>query len=65
LVWEHNISGRIGNEINRRDLDYKISSADYWLWCILGAFIIVGPFIYIHKKCTAMNKLATDYNVNG
>jgi len=65
LVWKHNISGRIGKEVERRGLGYKISSADFWLWCILGSIILVGPMIYIHKKCVAMNKLAADYNVNG
>ena len=65
LVWEHNISNRMGAELNRRGINYKHGAADYWLWCILGAFIIVGPFIYIHKQCTAMNKLAENYNVNG
>lgn len=65
IVWEHNISGRIGTEAKRRGINYNLSSADYWLWCVLGAFIIVGPFIYIHKKCQAMNLIIVDYNEQG
>jgi len=65
FVWEHNISNRMGAEMQRRGIDYNISAADYWLWCVLGAFIIVGPFIYLHKQCTAMNKLIADYNMTG
>lgn len=38
---------------------------DFWLWNVLGALIIVGPFVYMHKLSTAMNKLAENYNVNG
>jgi len=64
-IWEHNICDRMGGELKRRNLDQKISSADYWLWGILGCFILVGPFVYIHKKCAAINALAADYNVNG
>jgi len=62
IVWEHKISGRMGRELDRRRAPYNISSLDYWLWNILGSLIIIGPFIYIHKKCEAMNVLIRDYN---
>jgi hypothetical protein len=65
LVWFHRISARMGNELTRRNIDYHFGSADFWLWDILGAFIIVGPFIYIHKLCKAINLLAQDYNQKG
>lgn len=65
LVWFHRITNRIGDELKRRNIAYEISAKDYWLWGILGAFIIVGPFIFIHKLATASNKLAEHYNVNG
>ena len=32
---------------------------------IIGSFIFVGPFVYIHKLCKAMNLLSEDYNVKG
>ena len=65
LVWFHRISKRIGNELERRGVPYKFGAADYWLWSILGAVIVIGPFVYIHKLLTAMNRLCENYNVNG
>ena len=65
FVWSHRISNRIGSELNRRNIDYSFDASTFWLWGVLGTFIIVGPFVYIHKILTAMNKLAEDYNING
>lgn len=64
-VWYHKISNRIGAELDRRDIEYVFDASTYWLWNILGACIIVGPFIYLHKLCTAMNLLSEHYNING
>ncbi|XOQ47547.1 MAG: DUF4234 domain-containing protein [Eubacteriales bacterium] len=65
LVWFHRISERIGDELNRRNIDYSFGAKDFGLWFVLGAFIIVGPFVYVHKLATASNKLAEHYNING
>lgn len=65
FVWFHKISNRIGNELQRRGHDRMLSASDYWLWNVLGAFIIVGPFIYMYKFLKAMNALSADYNVRG
>lgn len=65
LVWFHNISARIGNELVRRNIDYTFDATSFWLWCVLGSFIIVGPFVYIHKLLKSMNLLSEHYNVNG
>ena len=65
IVWIHRISNRIGNEIKRRGISYNFSSADFWLWGVLGSFIIVGPFVYMHKLFKAVNLMNADYNVNG
>lgn len=65
FVWFHKISGRIGNELRRRGIPYNFGSADYWLWCIVGTIIIVGPFVYYHKLFKATNMLCEHYNVNG
>lgn len=65
LVWFHKISNRIGNELVRRNSPYNFSAQDYWLWGVLGALIVVGPFIYIHKLVTASNMIAEHYNING
>lgn len=65
LVWNHNISNRIGDELKRRNLDYSLSASDFWLWSILGSLILVGPLVYTHKFLTAVNKLSESYNVYG
>lgn len=65
LVWSHRISARIGNELRRRGIDYSFGAGTFWGWNILGALIIVGPFIYTHKLLKSMNLLCEDYNVNG
>lgn len=65
LVWWHTTSDRIGNEQVRRGQQRTISSADYWLWAVLGAFIIVGPFVFMHKWLHAMNDLCADFNERG
>ena len=65
VVWFHRLSNRVGMELARRGIAYSFSAADYWLWNVLGSFIIVGPFIYLHKLCTAMNMVNTSYNSRG
>ncbi len=65
IVWCHNFSGRIGNELRRRGIAYDFGAADFWLWCVLGLLIGVGPLVYMHKLCTAMNLLNGDYNIHG
>ena len=65
LVWYHGLSNRVGTELNRRGIPNDFSAATFWLWHVLGSLIIVGPWIYTHKLCQAMNALAVDYNAKG
>ncbi|MBQ7725758.1 MAG: DUF4234 domain-containing protein [Clostridia bacterium] len=65
FVWFHRISARMGNELTRRGISYSFGAADFWLWNILGAIIIVGPFVYIHKFLKAQNLINADYNQKG
>ena len=65
LVWFHKISARIGNELARRNIGYPFGAGTFWGWNILGALIVVGPFIYFHKFFKSMNLLAADYNTRG
>ena len=65
FVWFHRISNRIGNELRRRNIAYSFSCADFWLWNILGSFIIVGPYIYYYKLFKATNLMCADYNEKG
>ena len=65
FVWFHKISARIGGELRRRNISYAFDSGTFWLWCVLGSLIVVGPFVYYHKLFTAVNRLCEHYNVNG
>ena len=65
LVWYHRISKRIGNELNRRGINYSFGAGSFWGWNILGSLIGIGPLVYTHKLLKAMNLLCADYNVNG
>lgn len=65
LVWYHQLSNRIGAELKRRGIDFDFGAKDFWLWNILGSLIFVGPFIYVHKLCKAMNLLSEDFNMRG
>ena len=62
LVWWHRISGRVGQELRRRNLQYSFGASDFWLWNILGSLIVIGPFVYIHKLMKAMNFINADRN---
>ena len=65
IVWQHKISNRIGAELQRRGISYSFSATDYWLWSVLGALIIVGPFVYMYKMFKAVNLMNADYNAKG
>ena len=65
FVWSHNLCARIGEELQRRSIDYKFGPSHFWLWGILGSFILVGPFIFTHKLMKSMNLLNKDFNEHG
>lgn len=65
LVWSHRLCDRIGCELVRRNISYRFGPLDFWLWDILGAFILVGPFIYMYRLLKSMNFLSENYNING
>lgn len=65
IVWFHKISNRIGEECKRRGIPYKFGASDFWIWNVLLAIIIVGPFIYVHKLLKATNLICADYNEKG
>ena len=41
IVWFHNLSSRMGNELARRGIAYSFGASDYWLWNVLGSLIII------------------------
>lgn len=64
-VWMHNFCNRVGEELERRNVDYKFGASTFWLWGVLGSFILVGPFIFTHKLMKSMNLINADFNVRG
>lgn len=62
LVWMSRLTGRIGDEINARNLPKIISKGTFWGWGFFGSLIVVGPFIYYYKLFKATNAIAQDYN---
>lgn len=65
IVWCHKISARIGREQEYRGIPRNMSAGTFWGWYVLGSLIIVGPFIYMYKLCSAMNSICQHYNTHG
>ncbi|MDR1735490.1 MAG: DUF4234 domain-containing protein [Oscillospiraceae bacterium] len=65
LVWNHRLAGRMGRELQRRGVQYSFDSGTFWLWSVLGAMIVVGPFVYIHKLAKASRLMNQHYNTHG
>ena len=65
LVWYHKMSQRVGDEARARGIQTEFGASTFWLWNVLGACIIVGPFIYVNKLCQTMNEICINYNTNG
>ena len=61
-VWFYQISERVENALSEREINYDFGTEHFWIWFFFGTLILVGPFIYYHKLCTAMNLLCEDYN---
>ena len=65
FIWCHRLCDRMGNELRRRGIAYQFGAGSFWGWNILGSVIGIGPFIFLHKLCKAMNLLCADYNMRG
>jgi len=61
-IWFYHITQRVEEGLAQREIDYSFQTSDFWLWYVLGSFIVVGPFVYHYKLCKAMNLLCEDYN---
>lgn len=62
FFWHYTIANRVEEALAIRDIDYDFGTKNFWGWYVFGSLILVGPFIYIHKLCKAMNHLSEDYN---
>lgn len=62
IIWHYQMAERIEEALDKYNIDYEFSMSDFWLWYVVGSFFLVGPFVYFHKLCTAMNLLCEAYN---
>ncbi len=62
VIWHYHIAVRVEEALSERNIDCEFGTKDFWIWYFLGSFILVGPFVYFHKLCKAMNLLCEDYN---
>ena len=65
LVWMHRFCERVGRQLKIRSCNYRFGAKDFWLWCVLGSLILVGPYVFIHKLTKSMNLINSHYNTWG
>ena len=62
IFWHHQIASRVEEALAKRQIPYSFGTGTVWAWYFFGSFILIGPFIYFHRLCKAMNLLCADYN---
>ena len=62
IIWHYLIAARLEEALSEREIEYGFGKSDFWLWYFVGSFFFVGPIVYMHKLCKAMNLLCADYN---
>ena len=63
IVWIHRISGRMGNQLKVRNVDYGFGAKTFWLWGVLGSMLFgIGPLIFLYKFLKTSNLLNAAYN---
>ncbi len=66
FVYWHRFASRIREELWRRGIDYEFGPKKFWGWGLLGILLIgIGPLVFFHKLCVALNELSADYNLHG
>ena len=60
--WQYELAKRIDDALTERGIVCDFSTNDFWGWYFFGSLTLVGPYIYFHKLCKAMNLLCEDYN---
>lgn len=63
-IWHYQMASRITEALKQRNIDCEFNTSTFWRWAILGSLILVGPLVYFHKLCKAMNLLCEHYNEN-
>ncbi len=64
LVWMYGVGERISFNAHKKGVHCNITGGSILLWYILGAFILIGPFVALHKMLSGLNTLCDAYNAN-
>ena len=64
LIWNHQLSNRIGDELKARNLGYEFDAGTFWGWAFLGSLILIGPFVFVHKLLKSMNLINESYKAS-
>lgn len=64
LVWMYGVGERISFNSHQKGIHCNTSGGSVLLWYLLGALIVVGPFVALHKLISGLNGLCTAYNAN-
>ena len=62
MVWHYQIAQRVEDALQQCNIQYEFGTGSFWSWYFWGSFIFIGPFVYFHKLCKAMNLLCAHYN---
>ena len=65
FVWMHRFCRRVEAQLRFRNISYRFGAKDFWLWCVLGCLILVGPLVFVHKLMKSMNFINANYNTCG
>ena len=62
MIWLYMLGDRLQDNSNKYGVAVKESGGSVLLWYVLGAFIIIGPFISYYIIIKNTNALAEEYN---
>ncbi len=65
FVYENKYANRLGRELRRRGINYKLSAGYFWLLNVLFCFTLICPLIYYHRKIKATNLINKHFNETG
>lgn len=66
FVYWHRFAARIREELWRRRIDYPFGPKKFWGWGVFGTLLAgIGPLVFFHKLCVALNEMSADYNLHG
>ena len=65
LVWMYGVGERIAVNAHKHNLYCNASGGSVLMLYILGSFILIGPFVAMHKMISGLNALCSNYNAAG